>query len=171
MKRIFLIALIAGLAGFNCIGSAHAATLKIGIIDTGRIMAESRAAKEARAIFLKDLEAKRGILNARQNEVRGLEEELKKEGTNFSPQIRKEKTDNLAKELKELKRLKDDLEEELKRKEAELNRRLIMEIRDVVTEYQKKEKFTVILEKRMVVASDDAADITEKIIRLYDTVK
>ncbi|MBN2060675.1 MAG: OmpH family outer membrane protein [Deltaproteobacteria bacterium] len=171
MKKRLSICLLLIIAGLICIGKVYAAPLKIGIIDTARIMTESRAAKDARAVFLKDLEAKRGILNAKQDEVRTLEEEIRKEGANFSTQIRKDKTENLAREVKELKRLKDDLEEELKKKEMELNRELALEIREVVNEYLKKEKFTVILEKRAVVASDDAVDITEKIIRLYDTIK
>ena len=76
-----------------------------------------------------------------------------------------------AQQVKELRCLKADLEEELKRKDAELTRKLLTEIRDVVEEYRKKNKITVIFEKRSVVAFDGAIDITDKIIKLYDTVK
>ncbi len=89
----------------------------------------------------------------------------------MAPAVRKEKTERLTQEVKELRRLRSDLEEELKKKDAELTRQLLKEIREVVQEYLKKQKFTVILEKRSVVASDDAIDITDKIIKLYDTVK
>ena len=89
----------------------------------------------------------------------------------MAPSVRKEKAEKLAREVKELRRLRSDLEEELKKKDKDLTRQLLLEIREVVQEYSKKQKFTVILEKRSVVASDNKIDITNKIIKLYDTVK
>lgn len=144
------------------------AGIKLGVIDTARIMRDSKAAKSARAIFLKDLEAKRGILAAKEKEVRLLEEELKKPETKLSPGERNAKNDNLAKEVKELKRLGSDLEEELKKKDVELTRKLIGEIRGIVNAFNKKENYSLIMDKSAVVASDDAIDITDKIIHIYD---
>ena len=111
------------------------------------------------------------ILMGRQEEVRSLEEELKREGGNMSPSVRKEKTEQLARQIKELRRLRSDLDEELKKKNIELKQKILQEIREIVEEFLKKEKYTVILEKRWVVAADETIDITGKIIRLYDAVK
>lgn len=144
---------------------------KLGIIDTAKIMRESKAAKYAQAIFLKDLEAKRGILAAKEKEVWLLEEELKNPDTRLSLEERSSKNDKMAKEVKELSRLKSDLEEELKKKDVELTRKLIGEIREIVNTFYKQENYTLILEKNTVVASDNAIDITDKIILLYDGQK
>ena len=172
MKRLIVLTVILlGIVPMLPSTVVLAADVKIGVIDIQRIMKESRAAKNARAVLLKDVEQKRKMLNDKQNEVQAIEEELKAKGKDMTPQARKEKTDNLADEIKELKRLKSDLEEELKKKERELTRRLLIEIRTIVVEYRKKEKFTIILEKRSVVASDEAIDITDKILQLYDVVK
>ena len=145
--------------------------IKLGIIDTARIMRESKAAKNAQAIFMKDREAKRDILAAKEKEVRLLDEELKSPDATSSPEERTAKNDKLAKEVKELSRLKSDLEEELKKKDVELTQKLIGELRGIVTTFYKKENYTLILEKNAVVASDDAIDITDKIIQLYDGQK
>jgi len=145
--------------------------IKLGIIDTARIMKESKAAKNAQVIFQKDLEAKRDILAAKEKEVRLLEEDLKNPDTRLAPEERNGKNDKLAKEVRELGRLKSDLEEELKKKDAELTRKLIGEIREVVNTFYIKENYTLILEKSAVVASDDAIDITDPIILLYDAQK
>ncbi|MDO8721327.1 MAG: OmpH family outer membrane protein [Syntrophales bacterium] len=144
------------------------AGIKLGVIDTAKLMRESKAAKKAQAIFLKDLEAKRGILAAKEKEVRQLEEGLKKPETKLSDEARREKTDRLAKEVKELKRLGSDTEEELKKKDAGLTQILIGEIREIVKAFSKKENYTLILERSAVVAADDAIDITDKIILIYD---
>lgn len=172
MKRfLLLLTLWIGVMGLMHTDLAFAAKVKIGLIDVQKIMRESKAAKRAQAVFLKDREAKMAILMGRQEEVRSLENELKKEGRKMSPSVRKEKTERLARQIKELRRLRSDLEEELKKKNAELKRKLLQEIREVVEEFAKKENYTVILEKSSVVAADKAIDITDKIIRLYDAVK
>ena len=171
MKKLLLSGLLSGLICLAYSGPAYSADVKIGVIDTQKIMMESRAAKNARAVFLKDVESKRKILIGRQNEVQAMEDKLRKEGKDISPQERKERTDKLAQEVKELKRLRSDLEEELKKKDMELSQKLLRDIREIVMEYSKKEKYTIILEKRSVVASDEAVDITDRIIRLYDVVK
>ena len=145
--------------------------VKLGIIDTTKIMQESKAAKNAQVIFQKDLEAKRGILAAKEREIRLLDEELKDPAAKLSPEERNSKIEKIAKDIKELNRLKSDLEEELKKKDAELTRKLIGEVREIVTALSKKENYTLILEKSAVVTSDNAVDITDKIIQLYDGQK
>jgi outer membrane protein len=145
--------------------------IKLGVIDTARIMRDSKAAKNAQTIFLQDLEVKRGILAAKEKEVRLLEEELKNPEAQLSPEERIGKNDRLAKEVKELSRLKTDLEEELKKKDVELTQKLIAELRVIVSTFSKNENYTLILEKSAVVASDTAIDITDKIIQLYDGQK
>ncbi|MEW6666383.1 MAG: OmpH family outer membrane protein [Thermodesulfobacteriota bacterium] len=148
-----------------------AAEVKIGMIDTQKIMRESKAAKKAREILMKELEGKRAKYKAEEDEARRLEEEIKREGASMSPAARQEKAEKLEKELKELGRLKSDIEEELRKKDAELTRKLLQEIYQIVKELTKKEKYSVILEKRYVVTADEAIDITDKVIRLYDAVK
>lgn len=149
-------------------GVSTAADAKIGLIDTQKIMRESNAAKKARDILSKDLEAKRAQYKGEEDQARKLEEELKRDSQNMTPAARQEKAEKLEKEIKELGRLKSDLEEDFRRKDAELARKIIGEIGEIVKEFTKKEKYTVILEKRYIVAADDAIDITDKIIRLYD---
>lgn len=147
------------------------AGIKLGVIDTAKIMRESTAARSVQAIFLRDLEATRGILAAKEKEVRQLEEELKKPETKLSDEARREKNDKLTKEVKELKRLRSDLEEELKKKDAELTQKLIGELREIVKAFSKKENYTLIMERSAIVTADDAIDITDKIIQIYDGQK
>lgn len=158
-----MIAMIMVLAG----GIAGAADVKIGMIDTQKILRDSKAAKSARDVLMKDLDAKKAQYRTREDAVRKLQEELKKD----TPSVRQEMAEKLEREIKELGRLDTDLKDEFKKKEAELGRKLLKEISDIVKEFSKKEKYTVILEKRSVVSSDEAIDITDKIIRLYDAVK
>mgnify|MGYP001317758665 FL=1 len=145
--------------------------LKIGVIDTGRIMRESKAAKSAQVLFQKELEAKRAILSAKDKEIRLLDAELKSPDAKLTADARKAKSDKLAQEVKEFKRMQSDLDEELKKKDAELTRKLIDEIRQVIRTLVKDEGFTLILEKNSLIHADDAINITDKVIKLYDSQK
>ncbi len=150
---------------------AATAPLKIGVIDTQKILRTSKAAKAAQSVFMKDLEAKRAVYQAKEKEIKALEDELKNQNIKLSVEIRKEKTEKLAQEVKEIKRLGTDMEEELKKKEVELTRSLLSEIAQIVRNFSKKEHYTVILEKSSVIVADDAVDITDRIIKLYDAGK
>lgn len=173
MKRLFITAaIVIGflLATMPALASKEP-PVKIGIIDTQKILRESKAARAAQSAFLKDLEAKRAIFQAKEKEVRLLEEELKTIDPKIIPEVRQQKAEKLAQEVKELKRSGADMEEELKKKEVELTRKLLSEIAQIVKTFAKSERYTVILEKTAVVASDDAIDITDRIIKIYDAGK
>jgi len=150
---------------------AATAPVKLGVIDTQKILRESKAAKAAQSVFMKDLEAKRAVYQAKEKEIKDLDQELKNQNIKLSVEIRKEKTEKLAQEVKELKRLGADMEEDLKKKEVELTRRLLTEIAQIVQTFSKKEHYTVIFEKSSVIVADDAIDVTDRIIKLYDAGK
>ena len=97
-----------------------------------------------------------------------LENELKTKASTMSYEVMREKSDDLQRKAKELKRKQEELEAELQAKDAELSRRFLREIKALAADYLKKEKLSLILEKSATVASDDAIDITNQIIKLYD---
>jgi len=132
---------------------------------------ESKAAKKARTLLMDELNEKRSVFGRKQDEVRLLEEEIKIKGDGMTESQRREKNDQLGREVKNLQRLKTDLEEELNKKNVDLTQKILQEVSDVIKEFMKKEKYTLILEKKSVVSSDEAIDITEKILRLYDAKK
>jgi outer membrane protein len=149
-------------------GAAKEMPIKIGIIDTQKIVRDAKAAKDAGIALEKDLQAKRATFEAKSKEVRNTEEELKKADIKTSAAEIREK---LAKEVKELNRLKSDLEEEWKKKQIELTQRIIGEIKQIAQKYSKSEGYTLIMEKGSVVTFSDSIDITDKIIKLYDDQK
>ena len=164
LSFILLCALIFG--GFSWADSA-----KIGVVDTQRVLKESKAAKEARSKLLADIKEKRALFQKKQEEALRFQKELGLKSKGTKPDDLKAEREKLAQEVKNLKRLKVDLEEELRRKNMEITNKLLQEIRAIINDYRKKKKYTVILEKRTVISSDKAIDITGQIIKLYDKKK
>jgi outer membrane protein len=148
-----------------------AGPVKIGVIDAQKIMRESRAARIAQADFMKDMEGKRAQLLAKDKEIKALDEELKNPELRLTEQIRKEKAEKLAREVKEFRRMDADMAEDLKKKDMELTQKILADIRRIVQSFAKSEKYTLILERNAVVTADDAIDITGRILMLYDEGK
>jgi outer membrane protein len=172
MKKLFIVfGIIMGLLLAAVPVMAATVPVKLGVIDTQKILRESKAAKAAQSVFMKELEAKRAVYQAKEKEIRLLEEELKSADQKMTAETRNKKAEKLAQEVKELKRLGADMEEELKKKEVELTRSLLSEIGQIVRTFSKKEHYTVIFEKSSVIVADDAIDITDRIIKLYDAGK
>lgn len=171
MRRLLTIVLVGLLTLAAAHGTSGAADVKIGVIDTHRIMRDSKAAKKVREILLKDMESKRERFRYEEEQTLKLQEEIKRDAQTMNPAVRQEKTEKFERELKELSRLKSDLEEDFRKKEAELTRKILKEVGRIVNDFRKKEKYTIILEKRYVVAAEDAIEVTEKIINLYDAAK
>ena len=169
MKRLpFLFACIVVFTAAN-IFSVYGAEIKIGIIDPQKIIMQSEKINKYREDFKKEIEGKKQEFIKKQSEVQALENELKTKGNSMTTEDYREKADTFRRESRDLKRMQEDLDAELKAKEAEIMRKFSLQVKDVVNEFLKKEKYTLILEKSFVLASDDAVDITDQIMKLYDS--
>lgn len=167
MKKQVFFWLIMTIFAFSCPAWAQKAPL-IGVIDTQKFMDNSAAVKSKRQAFLQEIEKKRGALLTKQQEIQKLDAELKSGGAKMAAAERGRKQEELARDLKEFQRMREDLNEEFRRKNEEITRRIFSEVKEIAQDYQKKKKYTLILEKNFIVAADGATDITGDIIKAYD---
>ena len=172
MKRIFHAMMVSVvLSMLFPIQISLAKEVKIGVIDLPKIMQESKKAKEAKAQFLEEMEAKRSLLRKKQKEWTALQDLFKKDEKTLSTSEKQKRLDKIADETKELRRLKADVEEDLKKKDRELAQKLLSEIRQTAQDLLEKEGYTLIVEKKLLVVMDEAIDVTDKIIKMYDARK
>lgn len=171
MKRILLTLSIISLMGFVFITSAYAADIKIGVIDTQRIVAESKAGIATRTLFSKEVQENNNRLQTKQKEVQALQEELNTKGKGMDAVALAEKQEKYSKAYKELTRMKNDMTQDLEARDNELTQKLLKAIADIVIQYSQNEKYTLILEKGSLVSYDNTVDITDKIIQLYDAAQ
>lgn len=157
--------------GFVFITSAYAADIKIGVIDTQRIVAESKAGIATRTLFSKEVQENNSRLQTKQKEVQALQEELNTKGKGMDAVALAEKQEKYSKAYKELTRMKNDMTQDLEARDNELTQKLLKAIADIVIQYSQNEKYTLILEKGSLVSYDNTVDITDKIIQLYDAAQ
>jgi len=146
------------------------AGVKIGLVDMQRLLRDSKNARHVRAAFMKDVEKKQEAIKTQETEVRKLEEEFNR----LAPaalEERKKKAEQIKREIRELQHLREDAEGELKRKNEEITQKVLGEVMQIIRNYARNERFTVILDRMAVITADESADITERIIKLYDAQK
>lgn len=160
----FVLALFLGLSPLSA--GVHAQTVKIGVFDLQRIIRESPKIEGYRQELLKNAEAKRKLLRDKEESIRLVQEKLKKDGQTLSYDERKGLEEKLAAEVKELRRLGEDFDQEIQKMDRELTRKAMRDIDVVIRKLAEKEGFTLILDKSAGVAYfKDSLDITGKIIK------
>ncbi len=155
------------------VGTVHGAGTRLGYVDVQKVLLRSSAGIAARDELEKEKAGMQKQVDGKRDEVEKLRDELTKKGLLLAPEARKQKEDTIERKVLDLRRLAEDLEKELARKEQGLTQKLLQEIGGVVERYGKEKAYLVIFEKRGagVVYGDPEADVTEEILKLYDQEK
>jgi outer membrane protein len=167
MKRVcFAAVMMLFLVGLFGVCQASAQALKIGVYDTNRIFQESKTIAGYNAELSKSIEAKRSLLIQKENALKELVEKLKTGASTMTVADKRVLEERIVNEDKELKRLREDVEQELRKVQAELRQRALIDINKAVTQVGEKENYTLIFEKSAagVAYLKDSADITGKIL-------
>jgi outer membrane protein len=152
---------------------AQADEVKIGYVDLQRAIFSSNPGKEARKALDERTDRLKKDLEKKQEEVRGFQAELSKQSAVLSPDARAERERDLQRRVRELERLKQDSEDELNRRDAELSKRILGEVREVVRQVGGKGSYTLILERNAagVLYAANGVDLTDEVIRTYNASK
>lgn len=170
MKRILLVIMMV-----LCASVAFSAekAVKIGYIDLQRALNESDAGKEAKATFNKRVEELQKVLDEKQNELKKLQDEMEKQKGLLTPEARGEKEKVYQQKLKDVQRFAKDSQEELQQKDAEMTKKILRDLRDIIKKIGNEEGYTIILERgdAFVLYAAEGVDITEKVIKAYSKAR
>lgn len=153
--------------------SGWAAGSKIAFVDVQKVLVRSVAGVAAREQLEREKAAMQKDVDTRRAEVEKLREELEKKGLVLSADAKREKEETLQRKVRDLRRVVDDFQKELERKEQGLTQRILQDLTGVIERVGKERGYLLILEKRgaSVIYGDGDADITEEIIKVYDQEK
>lgn len=167
LYSVFLITILA-FAGSGV--ALAAAPAKVGIINLQEILAKSKAGKAAAKRLESKAEKFKGKFQSEQDQIKALQEEIKKKSSAWSEDKRAAKLRDLQKAGREYKEKTSDASFELKQLQEKELAPILETLRDIVQQYGKKKGYAVILEKMPGVAYfDDSADITQEITKELNT--
>ena len=99
-----------------------------------------------------------------------LRDELEKKGQLLSVEARRDKQEQLERKVRDVRRLVDDLEKELQKKEQGLLAKVLRDVEGVVAKIGKERGYLMIVERRQggLIFGAPEADVTEEIIKVFD---
>lgn len=151
MKKLTLVALLATL-------STSAFALKIGYVNTQEIMANSSAAKAARASLTSESKSLENTIKAKQNELKNLQDKLQKKGKNITEADKK----NYNNKLNEFKKLIENSGTQLRNKEIAKMKEVDAKLNAAIQSVAKSGGYDYILEKGAVKFGGE--DVTSKVL-------
>ena len=166
MKRIqfFLSGLLlaAGMTAAGT-GAAQAADLKVGFVNTERVLRDSAPAKRAQAKLEKEFASRKGELDKLEKQGRELQATMQKESVTMTDSERRERERQLAAIDRDFQRLSREFREDLNLRRNEELASIQEKATKVVNEIAEKEKYDLIFQE--AVFASGKIDITEKVIK------
>ncbi|TMA95097.1 MAG: OmpH family outer membrane protein [Deltaproteobacteria bacterium] len=161
--------LVVGMLVVSCSVALAQERIKIGFIDIQRIIAESQAGKKAKDRFQAQVKKAETDVQKERQDLERLKSDLDKKGPLLKEEERRNLEADFQKRSVSLQRTMGDYQQDLQRKNNEMMAEILKELEQVVTEIGKAEKFTLILERSQILYSDQATDITSRVIEVYNS--
>ncbi|HSF59532.1 MAG TPA: OmpH family outer membrane protein [Candidatus Binatia bacterium] len=143
--------------------------IKIGFVDIQRAITESNAGKRAKERFQAQVKKAESDLLKEKSELERLKSDLDKKGPLLKDEEKRNLEGDLQRRFVNYQRGMQDLQQELRQKENEMTGDILRELEKIVTEVGKAEKFTLILERTQILYTDQAIDITNRVIEVYNS--
>ena len=138
--------------------------IKIGFIDTGRVLESSPQAEAAQKRLEKEFSPRDKEIVAAQKKVVKLEEKLTRDGAIMSDVERRRLERDILTQKRDLKRAGEEAREDFNIRRNEEFDKVRRQVRKVIVDIAEKKKFDLILEGGVVFASDQV-NITDEVIK------
>lgn len=169
MKKVCAGLVLVGL--FMVSPLAYAAEPKIGAFDMDRVLNESKRWAKEKDAFEKKQKTWQQTIEKKAAELKALKEAYEKKAGMLSEDARREKEREYQQKAKELERLGQDAEGELKPMYQDILTRFTKNLKQVVAKLGKEGHYTVILEAGLVMYATDEIDITDQVLKAFDAAK
>lgn len=144
------------------------AEVKIGFVNTARVLEQAPQAKAARERLQQEFSPRESDIVGVQRSLKGMQERLERDGATLSDSERGKLEREILSQQRELKRAQGEFSEDLNLRRNEEFARLQREAADAIVGIAREDSFDLVLEAGVVFASDKV-DVTEKVIgRLRD---
>ena len=182
MKRtgaVIGIALIAGGGGVAAwVGvpttsaqtAAAPAPVRVGFVDIQRVLARSSAGVAAREQLEKEKAAMQRQVDSQRGDIEKLRDELEKKGQLLSVDARREKQEQLERKVRDARRLVDDLQGTLQKKEEALLAKVLQDVSGLIQKVSKDRGYGLVLERQRssILYATPESDLTDDVLRAYD---
>jgi outer membrane protein len=150
--------------------AAVPAPVRVGFVDIQRVLARSSAGVAAREQLEKEKAAMQRQVDAQRGDIEKLRDELEKKGQLLSADARREKQEQLERKVRDARRLVDDLQGTLQKKEEALLAKVLQDVSGLIQKVSKDRGFGLVLERQRssILYATPESDLTDDVLRAYD---
>lgn len=150
--------------------AASASVTKVGFVDIQRVLARSSAGVAAREQLEKEKAAMQRQVDAQRGDIEKLRDELEKKGQLLSADARRDKQEQLERKVRDARRLVDDLQGTLQKKEEALLAKVLQDVSGLIQKVGKERGYGLVLERQRssILYASPESDLTDDVLRAYD---
>jgi outer membrane protein len=163
MKMPRIDALLAAAALVSLVPAAGAQELKIGYVNSERVLREATPAKAAQAKLEAEFSRREKDINDQAAKLKGAADKLDKDGPTLAESERTRRQRELVEQDRDLQRKRREFQEDLNQRRNEELAGVVERANRVIKQIFDSEKYDVILQE--VVFASSRVDITDKVIR------
>ncbi len=166
MARATVLAL--GVLIFGAVAADAQGSVKIGYIKSQTILANAPGRAAAESQFEKEMTTYRAQVQRMGDSLNALIAAYNKDEVSLSPQAKETRQKDIREKEEEYQRRTQELQQQVRQREAELVRPIMEQINKVIDELRAEEGYTMIFDAEnqagVVVAADKNLDLTEKVL-------
>lgn len=163
MKMFAMRALGAALLCAAVLSPAAAQELKIGYVNSERVLREAAPAKAAQAKLEAEFSRREREINDATNRLKASADKLEKDGPTLPPAEQQRRQRELVDQDRDLQRKRREFQEDLNQRRNEELASVVERANRVIRQIFETEKYDLILQE--VVFASGRVDITEKVIK------
>lgn len=160
--------LALGVLIFGATAAMAQSTVKIGYIKSQTILANAPGRAAAETQFEKEMATYRAQVQRMGDSLNALIADYNKQEVSLSPQAKEARQRDIRAKEEEYQRRTQELQTQVRQREAELVRPIMEQINKVIDELRAEEGYTMIFDAEnqagVVVAADKNLDLTEKVL-------
>ncbi|HEV8336743.1 MAG TPA: OmpH family outer membrane protein [Candidatus Polarisedimenticolia bacterium] len=141
---------------------------RIGVFDSQPVWQQTEEGKKLQAQLAAFRDGKVGEINGKESELNKLRERLRSQEVSLSDDKKSQMLKDIDQKTIDLKRLNDDATREMQSQLKDAQDQFQRELFDVVEALGKDKKYTLILEKTIVVYNNETVDITKEVVAKFN---
>lgn len=167
-KRVVKVFCILAALSFIAVGACWA-ELKVAFVSLPKLMQVSKKAQELQKKFADKVTAKKTDLENKRKDMESVKDRLEKTG----PMLKEDARNSMIKELgikeMEYKMAEKEAQTSLQNDERDTMETFQRDIEKIIEQVRAQKDLTLILNSTALLGGDKALDITDEVVRLYDS--
>lgn len=161
--------------GLALASTSHAAPEKpatrVALIRMQEAIKDTKDGKKAETTLRKEIEDRQKKLQAEGQKIQAEMENLRKQGMVMDEKSRAEKEASIQKQVMAFEESKMRNQQEFQKRDQEISEPIIKKLRGIVSDVAKEKGYTLVIDTSSVVYAETSDDITEEVIKRYDSKK